>query len=219
MTLKRAFRWNVFLVNVVRKQIGWLGAVSAALEHLERRLGAMKGGWSVDKVPDGQKVTVCMFGDGELPNVTSYATVGLSGIPLQVHESDREVFVELMVCSYSMFSTRESGYGPWPGILEHVAYRSVQEGMAVLRGDLIPLPGTIAPGSEMVALYAMPPVYYPDDFSSFPLKDGQRATIVWLVPIGDRELNRCIEVGWSDFEAELVARNPDVLDLHRGQIV
>ena len=179
----------------------------------------MKGGWLVDEVPDGQKVTVCMFGDGELSNVTSYATVGLSGIPLQVREGEREVLVELMACSYSTSNARESGYGPWPGILEHVASRSIRERMAVHRGDSIPLPGPIAPGSEMVALYAMPPVYYPDDFSSFPLEDGQRAAIVWLTPIGDRELSRRIEVGWSDFEAEFVARNPDVLDLHREQIV
>ena len=179
----------------------------------------MKRGWSVDEVSDGQKVTVCMFDDGELSNVTSYATVGLSGIPLQVREDKRKVLVELMACSYAMPNTSEFGYGPWPGILGHVACRSIQEKMAVLRGDFIPLPGPIAPGSEMVALYAMPPVYYPDDFSSFSLDGERRAAIVWLVPIGDREMSRRIEVGWSDFEAEFVARNPDVLDLHRGQMV
>ncbi|SEE28134.1 Suppressor of fused protein (SUFU) [Streptomyces sp. 3213] len=193
--------------------------MSAALEHLERRLGAMKGGWSVDEVPHGHKITVCMFGDGELSNVTSYATVGLSGIPLQVREGKREISIELMACSYSAPNPRESGYGPWPGILEYVASSSVQSGTAVLRGDFIRLPGPIAPGSEMVALYAMPPVYYPDDFSSFSLEGGRRAAIVWLIPVGDRELSRRIEVGWSDFEAELVACNPDILDLSREQIV
>ena len=179
----------------------------------------MRGGWSIDEAPGGRKVTVCMFEEGELSNVTSYATVGLSGIPLQVREDKREIFVELMACSYSAANPRESGYGPWPGILEHVASKSIQDGVAVLRGDLIPLPGPIAPGSEMVALYAMPPVYYPDNFSSFSVGGERRAVIVWLIPVGDREVSRCIEVGWSAFEAELVARDPDILDLFRGQVV
>ncbi|WP_369192660.1 suppressor of fused domain protein [Streptomyces sp. R08] len=179
----------------------------------------MKGGWSIDEVPDGHKVTVCMFDNGELSNVTSCATVGLSGIPLRVRDDKREIFVELMACSYGAANPRESGYGPWPGILEHVAFRSIQDGVAVLRGDLIPLPGPIAPGSEMVALYAMPPVCYPDDFSSFAVGGERRAAIVWLIPIGDREASRCVEIGWSAFEAELVARDPDILDLFRGQVV
>ncbi|MFJ9892477.1 suppressor of fused domain protein [Streptomyces sp. NPDC091280] len=193
--------------------------MSAALVHLESCLGVMKGGWAVDELRDDHEITVCMFGDGEFSNVTSYATVGLSQIPLRVRDGGQEISIELMACSYGEPNPRESGHGPWPGILEHIASRSIQSGKAVLRGDFIRLPGPIAPGSEMVGLYAMPPVYYPDDFSSFPLDGGRRAAIVWLIPVGDRELSRRIEVGWSKFEAELVACNPDILDLRRGQVV
>jgi hypothetical protein len=193
--------------------------VSKALEHLEQRLGVMKGGWSVEGVPSGGRVTVCMFGDGDVPNATSYATVGLSGIPLLVRGEQREIRMELMACSYSVSNSDGAGYGPWPGILEHLALRSIQNGLAILRGDVIALPGPIAPNSEMVALYAMPPVYYPDDFASFPLEGGSRAAVVWLIPIGAREAERRGEVGWPKFETELVAQNPDVLDLRREQIV
>jgi hypothetical protein len=188
-----------------------------ALDHLERRLGPMGGGWSVGEAPAGHKVTVCMFNGGEIPNSTSYATVGLSAIPLRVRGEDRDIRIELMACSYGVVRPKETGYGPWPGILEHLASRSMNSGLAILRGDVIPLPGPIAPGSEMVALYAMPPVYYPDDFASFPLADEGRAAVVWLIPIGAREAKRCGAVGWPVFEAELIGRDPDVLDLGRAQ--
>lgn len=175
----------------------------------------MQGGWAVDIEPPGKSVTVGLFQGGRLARVTSFATVGLSQFPLAARTNGRELRMELLGCSYG---GAQDGYGPWPGILEHLAKSSVKSGRAILRGDTIKLPGVIEPGSRLDALYATLPVYFDDSFSSIGLSDGGQAAVVWLVPIGGSEVDLIQRAGWQSFEEELAKRDPDLLDLRRALV-
>lgn len=189
--------------------------MSVVLGHLEARLGRMRGGWSVDLGDPAQKLTVCMFEGGNIPGVTSFATLGLSEFALKAPQGDQDYYLELVGCQYAP----DGGYGPFPGALEGVASQAVAEGRLIRRGDVIDLPGPMAPGSEMVALYAALPVYFDDGFSSVHREDGRGVAIVWMIPIGAAEADYVRAHGWAEFEAQLIAKDPDLLDLGRPQVL
>ncbi|MFF3152449.1 suppressor of fused domain protein [Streptomyces sp. NPDC057910] len=189
--------------------------MSIILSHLEARLGGMSGGWSVDLGAHAKKLTVCMFEGGEIPGVTAFATLGLSEFALQTPDGERQYYLELMGCQYAP----DGGYGPFPGTLEGVATQAVKSGRLIRRGDVIDLPGAMAPGSEMVALYAALPVYFDDNFSSVRREDGRGVAIVWMIPIGATEADYVARHGWEAFESQLVAKDPDLLDLRRPQFL
>jgi Suppressor of fused protein (SUFU) len=176
----------------------------------------MQGGWAVDLGAPGPNLTVGLFQGGRLARVTSFATVGLSEFPLAARTAERGLRIELIGCSYS---GTDEGYGPWPGILEHLAKVSVKSARAILRGDVIGLPGEIEPGSRLNALYATLPVYFDDSFSSVNAGDGRQVAMVWLVPIGGSEVDLVKKAGWRAFENDLMSRDPDLLDLGRALVV
>jgi hypothetical protein len=175
----------------------------------------MRGGWSGGPADGEKKVTVCLFRDGRIPGVDSFATVGLSDFPLKGRKDGRDFYLEIMACAYP----RYNGYGPIPGVLEHVAGNLVAGGSAILRGDVVPLGPPIAEGGELAFLYAANPVYFDDSFSSVLREDGRRVAVVWLIPIGDREADYVQRLGWQAFEEELARVDPDLLDLMRPQVV
>jgi len=70
----------------------------------------------------------------------------------------------------------------------------------------------------MNALYAALPVYFDDAFAAFDIDDSHRAALVWLIPIGSAETTFIRESGWQKFESQLIAGNPDLLDLSRVEI-
>jgi hypothetical protein len=155
------------------------------------------------------------FTGGALPGIQSYATIGLFKTPLTSRVSGRHQHLELLACGHPV---PDEDHGPLPGVLEWVAGRLVADGQAVLRGEVIPLPMPLLPGSTMTALYAAPPVYFDDDFASVVLENGVETSVVWLVPIGETEAAFVRERGWGAFEEELVRQDPDLLDLHRTEI-
>ncbi|MEU3503444.1 suppressor of fused domain protein [Streptomyces hundungensis] len=189
--------------------------MSIILSHLEARLGRMSGGWSVNLGVREEKLTVCMFEGGKIPGVTAFATLGLSEFALQSPGGDHSYYLELMGCQYAPVD----GYGPFPGALEGLANQVARSGRLIRRGDVIDLPGAMGPESEMVALYAALPVYFDDDFSSVRREDGRGVAIVWMIPIGATEADYVRERGWEAFEAQLVSKDPDLLDLKRPQFL
>jgi hypothetical protein len=175
----------------------------------------MGGGWSVDLGDASGKLTVCMFEGGSIPGVTSFSTVGLSSFPLRDPGDDRDYHVEIIGCQYPP----QGGYGPFPGALEGIASQLIASRSLLRRGDVVDLPGPMASGSEMVALYAALPVYFDPEFFSVHLEDGRGVAIVWMVPIGAAEAEFVRTRGWEEFEDRLVAGDPDLLDLGRPQIL
>lgn len=70
----------------------------------------------------------------------------------------------------------------------------------------------------MEALYAANPVYYDDGFFGVDLPGGNRAAIVWLVPVSAAEAAYVRSRGWQAFEQELIKHDPDLMDPGRPEL-
>jgi hypothetical protein len=173
----------------------------------------MQSGWTRDE--DGRQLdyTVAYFEGGRLGGVRSYATVGLSRHHLVHGPSGRGAHEELLLCAYP-----REGHTPYPQLLQTVANRLLETGSAMRRGDIFPFREYLAPGSQMSAFYAANPVYFDDAFFSVDLENATTAVMIWLVPVGRSEAELVMDRGWQEFEKLLIDRDPDVLDLGRGEI-
>lgn len=104
--------------------------------------------------------------------------------------------------------------GPIPGILQDVALEARTAQLAILRGDVIGPRGPIVSGSEMEALYATTPNYFPVGFGT--CSEGSIAiAISWLVPISHGEAHFVMNRGWSAFEDLLSETQPNLVDIFR----
>ena len=107
--------------------------------------------------------------------------------------------------------------GPLPALLQQVGMEVIAGGRPVLRGEVIGPRGALVAGSEMEALYAALPVYFPDDFAVYEADDANVA-IVWLVPISAGEASYVSSYGWKAFEDRLVECDPDLTDIYRAPL-
>lgn len=185
------------------------GDAENLVEHLERTLGPISAGWSVD--PDGVEMPfqIVRFARGSDAGSVGYSTLGLSWRALPSPTSRCHIRQELLMLA--------------PGSLtpDHVASLLLQVGasvigteQALLRGDVIGPAGPLVPGSELTALYATMPSYFPTEFATFSGDHG-KIVIAWLVPIADSEADFVSTYGWEAFEDRLVEQNPDLVDFHR----
>ncbi|MBE1590022.1 suppressor of fused domain protein [Nonomuraea angiospora] len=185
------------------------------IDHLERRLGVMEGGRRIAGLPEGGSLSIARFANGQLQGVVSYASIGLSNVPLQSRSAPRGLHMELIACEYQRDDTDDS----LPSALTALAARLLREETAILRGEVVRLPGPLRPDSAMVGLYAALPVYFDPPFKSVVVENDCHVAVVWLVPVGAMEIRYIEKFGYPAFEGELVARAPDLLDLRRGEIV
>jgi hypothetical protein len=116
--------------------------------------------------------------------------------------------LELLACENT---SRATGYGHFPDVLELVAEQLLASGQAIVRGDVVPLPAPL-PGGTMTSLYAALPVYFDDGFFSVTIENGSAVVIVWLIPITAGETAFIREKGWRAFEDVLARQDPDLLD-------
>lgn len=186
--------------------------MSQLIEHLERRLGPIHTGWTVD--PDGVSMPfqIVRFAGGADERSVGYSTIGLSNHRLTSRVSGRHIRQELFVLA-------EEHIDPdlIVSLLYQVGCAAVQARQALLRGQVIGPAGTLFPGTKMTALYVTVPVYFPDDFATIAAEAGN-IVVSWLVPIGDREAAFVAEHGWSLFEDQLVDQDPDLISFDRGEI-
>ncbi len=183
------------------------------LSHFEARLGQMVEGWS--RGPDGTPMpfTVAKFQRGVIPDVVAYATIGLSDHALAGAGRGGSIYQELMIIVRS-----SSDPHIFPGVLQQLANLALDQRRAYLRGDAIGPWGPIVPGSKMEAFYAAVPVYYDDGFAAVNIDAGKRVAIAWMAPIGRTEAAFVGTAGWRSFESQLIARDPDLLDLSRDEM-
>ena len=73
------------------------------------------------------------------------------------------------------------------------------------------------PGATLEAMYAASPVVYPDGFAVFERSEPP-TVFVWLIPIDAEEAELIDSHGWSWFEDQLEAQQPDLFDLRRPRI-
>lgn len=168
----------------------------------------MIGAWSppADAVQGSPRVAC--FREGRFAGCQSFATVGLSRTPLRHPASDRHFHLELLTCENT---SRATGCGHFPGVLEFVTGQLMASGRAILRGDVVPLPAPL-PGGTMTALYAGLPVCFDNDFFSVTIENGIDVAIVWLIPVTEQETAFIREKGWRAFEDALALQDPDLLD-------
>lgn len=187
--------------------------MTTAVEHLERFLGPIDVGWSVDTDGTSLPFQVARFKGSPRPGTVAFATVGLGRAALHSPLTGRVLRHELL-----MIVGQGQQSQVVPAILQQVGSGLLRSGRALRRGDIVGPAGPLVGGSSMVALYVAAPVYLPDDFGEF-LEEDQTIVIAWLVPISSREAAFVASHGWRAFEDTLAASDPDLTDLTRPTII
>lgn len=179
-------------------------------EHFERFLGPISRGWSTDA--DGNKMAfqIVQFSGGSDPGSVAFSTLGLSRHALQSPVSGRSIRHELLMLAPGSFPADRV-----VSLLEQVGTMTLGSHRPLLRGDVIGPAGALVPGSDLTALYVTGPVYFPDDFAIARSRDGD-VVVAWLVPISTAEAQYVGRHGWQQFEEELVAHDPDLVDFERA---
>ncbi|MBO0745953.1 MAG: suppressor of fused domain protein [Candidatus Dormibacteraeota bacterium] len=181
------------------------------VDHLERYLGEIEGGWSVDKDGHDMPFQVVRFPRGSGSGTVSFATLGLSRYP-QPSYSGKEIRQELL-----MIVPDRLRDGPVPGLLQQIGMEVLAAARPLLRGEVIGPRGSLVAGSPMEAVYAAIPVYFPDDFAVYE-GDDEPIVIAWLVPISAREASYVKQYGWEAFEQHLAETDPDLTDVFRPSL-
>jgi Suppressor of fused protein (SUFU) len=186
--------------------------VPTLVRHIEERLGPVQEGWRRDA--EGKNVPFLVArlgGTKELPPGSYFSTLGLSDFPLRSRRSEKQIRMELLMTS------KDAG-GFIPGVLQQVGRQLIESGSALLRGDVIGPRDPLAEGSELTALYAAIPVYFPPGMDGFESERTGEGVFVWLVPISTSEAEYIRTNGWSAFEDRLEEQDPDLADLRRRPI-
>jgi hypothetical protein len=189
--------------------------VTLLVDHLERRLGRISRSWSGQPQAGLPRFNVGGFTDGVIADTSSYATLGLSKVPLHHPRSNRHFFLEFVGSEHGAVGV-SSGF--FLAVLDYMWSRCVESRQAVLRGDVIAIPDSLALDSRFTFVYAALPVYYDDDFKSVVVDNGDSVAIVWLVPITSGEAQTVLEHGWQKFEEMLGAQDPDLMAKDRPSI-
>lgn len=181
------------------------------LEHLESFLGETDGGW---KDPPGETwpFYVLGFSHGPIKDSLTLSTLGLSDFELEC--GAKRIRHELMFMTRQSFGSRNI-----PAILHDVGVEAIERKHPYLRGEVIGPRGKLFPDTELEALFASSPCYFPDEFANCTPDDGTVRIFVWLIPITRREADFIATSGWKAFEDRLLQADPDLLDMNRKSVV
>lgn len=182
------------------------------IDHFERVLGPIEVGWSTG--PDGLPMPfqIVRFAGGSDEDSMGYSTLGLHRTPLISPVSGRAIRQELL-----MLAPRAMPPEHVASVLFQVGSRVLATGQPLLRGHVLGPAGPVVPGSTLTALYVTMPVYFPDDFATFPDPSGD-VVIAWLAPISTAEAGYVGRHGWEAFEDQLVEHDPDLVDFERPSL-
>ncbi|WP_335872619.1 suppressor of fused domain protein [Bacillus sp. 2205SS5-2] len=186
------------------------------VKFLEDHLGMIEQGWSTNV--DGEKLpfNVVKFKGGPFSDTVTYSTLGLSHHSLINPDSNKIIKHELFIVADSNFGNQKN----IPPILHQLGQEALDGHNAYLRGQVIGPRGRLFKDTNLEALYATVPVYFPDSFHVFDAGNGEVPTIqVWMVPITKIEADFVMRNGWSKFEDLLVDIDPDLIDFTRASII
>lgn len=178
------------------------------VEHLERYLGTISGGWSKDADGNPQHAQVLKFDDAPLDGVAAYSTLGLSrhALALPGKASIRMEF--LMMVRRGHFERYV------PSIMQQLVEEVIHEGRAPLRGEVIGPRGPLDPDTRLEAFLVYSPYYQPDGFAACEDANGP-IIMAGLVPLFPEEASFARTHGWEALESLLVQHDPDVDDWRR----
>lgn len=186
----------------------------AFVEHLERSLGAIQGGWTHDASGSRLPFSVARFHDTPAPGARTLVTLGLSHTPLLLGRGPKRMRQELLLaCS------GDASLGPLPGLLQQLGTAALRSGRAYSGKSTLPLDGPAQEGSIIEALYLAAPIYFPDQLHVFAGAGDEPIVTCWLVPITGPEAKLAANEGWEAFEDRLAAKDPDLLDWSRKSII
>jgi hypothetical protein len=189
--------------------------VPILVTHLERRLGQISISWSGQPQEALPRFNVGGFTGGVFADTASYATLGLSKVPLHHPDHERHFFLEFVASQHGEVKSSSDFFLL---ILDYMWSRCIDSRQAVLRGDVVELPSDLVINSRFTALYVALPVYFDDEFQSVAIENGQKVAIVWLVPITTGEAKFIADYGWQRFEQLLSEQDPDLMDRDRPSI-
>jgi hypothetical protein len=112
--------------------------MTALPAHLEKYLGPMDGGWSVDATGREMPFQVARFPEAGDSDTVAFATLGLNRFPLKSARTGRTLHQELLLLLPGSLVN-----GPAPAVLQQVAVERLETGRAILRGDVVRRSGSL----------------------------------------------------------------------------
>lgn len=185
------------------------------VEHLERWLGQMVGGWRVDDPQfGGLAFQVFRHGGNAVPQSAAYVTVGvnryLGGRSLDGHPISQEL---MLLLPDDLVDADRAAFDA----LADAGFAVLRDG-PFLRGQVVPTRAEPLLAAGKPFLYVTLPVFFDDRFA-VAHQDGQPVVIAWVVPVTAAEQQYVTTYGWEAFEALLLHEDPDLVDLYRPSAV
>lgn len=178
------------------------------VDHLERHLGLMAGGWSAEQLDVGHHIQIARFESAPSSGATTLCTLGMSGHELRT-PSGRVLRLEVLFAWYVRDEIQNV-----PALLSQLAAEILDRHEPYLRGEVVGPRGQMFKDTHMTAIYFASPVIFPDGLASW---DG--VGFSWAVPITTTEAAFIRTVGWDRFEELAEERDVDFLDLTRPAVV
>jgi hypothetical protein len=180
--------------------------LSVAEEMLVKSLGRPSTQWHF---ADG-KFHVLQFRDQPVRGATTYASIGLSDVPLM--QPAGQVREEFLFAAWS-----KHGDLGIPEGLACLAGERVLARRPFLDGEAIGPVGWLGRGVRVNSLLALSPRYFPAALSD-PLPLDPPGNFVWLVPITEREAQVVNERSSGMLEEAFEKHDPDLLNLNRRSV-
>src|SRR6266404_2172370 len=180
-------------------------------KHIQQTLGPILKEW--EERADGSVLPFAIAQLDEHPasDAACFVTMGLSDAEMRFPSGNLTRQVLVFACH------RAHALKNVQGLLAAVALERTQSGRAYARGDVEGPAGFLFPSTNLQALYASLPSYFPDAFAK-DTHTSPSTHFMWMIPITASEASFVAREGWSAFEDELVKQDPDLLDLNRTEI-
>jgi hypothetical protein len=179
------------------------------IDHLERYLGPIQGGWrEADGVPLGFQIA--WFRPPAHEGVVAYATLGLSRHVLQ--GPAMEAREELVVAVREEFRSDRI-----TSVVADLAQILLQGHRPILFGEVLPPRDPIVPGSSLTSFYAAPPSFLENEFREY--RGSNPVTLLlWMIPVSTNEAALIATHGGKWFERSLLDQPSEAFDLRRTDI-
>jgi hypothetical protein len=180
-------------------------------KHIQQTLGPILNEWQ--ERLDGSLLPFAIAQLDEQPasHASCFVTMGLSEAELRFPSGNPTRQELVFACERAHASKNVQG------LLAAVALERTESGRAFARGDVEGPAGILFPSTNLQALYASLPSYFPDAFAR-DTTTSPSTHFMWMIPITAAEASFISREGWNAFEDELVKQDPDLLDLNRAEI-
>jgi hypothetical protein len=155
---------------------------------------------------------VVRFANMPFENASTFTTIGLGDEVLRLMDG-RELRHELEFAAHDVYPA-----GRIASFLLTFAAFARSQSRALARGDVIGPSTSLIANVKANALYACPPVIFPEGLALYD-ETSPPTIAVWLLPLVGNESLVAKKLGIDGFEDILEHANPDLLDLDRAPVV